>query len=73
MTILHFFKQFLHKSEGGAQHKYLQNLIKKIAQERGYKSTVEQQVLSGAGSVDIGIDGYGESLAIEISVTTNVT
>jgi hypothetical protein len=59
--------------KGGAQHRYLQNLIKKIAQERGFKATVEQEVLSGAGSVDVAIKGYGEAIAVEISVTTDAT
>lgn len=57
--------------KGGIQHRYLQNLVKKISNERGFKATVEKQVLSGAGSVDVAIEGHGKVLAVEISVSTD--
>ena len=59
------------EGKGGTQHRYLQNLIKKIAQERGYKADIEQQVLGGKGSIDVAIEGHGEKVACEITVTTN--
>ena len=36
---------------GGRQHKYLQELIKRLGESRGYRSTVEKQILGGAGQV----------------------
>ena len=63
--------QELHpEGKGGPQHRYLQNLVKRIAQERGYKATIEEAVLGGEGSVDVSIEGYGEKIACEITVTT---
>ena len=57
--------------KGGPQHRYLQNLVKKIAQERGYKATVEESVLGGEGGIVVAIEGYSEKIACEITVTTS--
>lgn len=57
---------------GGAQHKYLQNLIKRWAVSKGYRATIEQQILDGMGSVDVALDRDGQSIACEISVSTTV-
>jgi len=59
------------EKKGGIQHRYLQNLVKKISNERGFKATIEKKVLSGAGSIDVAIEGYETFLAMEISVTTD--
>lgn len=55
---------------GGAQHKYLQQLIKKWAEGRGYLATIEKEVLGGVGSVDVALEKDGGKIACEISVTT---
>lgn len=55
---------------GGAQHKYLQELIKHWAEEKGYRATIEKQILDGAGSVDVALEQEGFSIACEISVTS---
>jgi hypothetical protein len=57
---------------GGAQHKYLQNLIKRWAVSKGYHTTIEQQILDGMGSVDVALVRDGQSIACEISVSTTV-
>ena len=41
---------------GGAQHKYLQNLIKKWAESKGFRVTVEKTVLDGLGQVDVALE-----------------
>lgn len=56
---------------GGQQHKYLQQLIKKLAEGKGYKATIEDQVLGGTGSVDVGLEKDGYRIACEISITTS--
>lgn len=56
--------------KGGQQHKYLQQLIKRWGEERGYKSTIEKQV--SGGSVDVALEKGGQAIACEISVTTAV-
>jgi len=55
---------------GGRQHKYLQELIKRWAEERDFRVTVEKQVLDGLGSVDLAIEKGARSTACEISVTS---
>ena len=56
---------------GGTQHKYLQDLIKRWAETRGFRVTVEKPVLDGLGSVDVALEKNGcPSIACEICVTT---
>lgn len=56
---------------GGRDHRYLQNLIKRWAQGRGWRAQVEAPVLEGAGSVDVSLKRDEYALACEISVTTS--
>ena len=58
------------QGKGGTQHQYLQNLTKKIGQERGYHSIIENPVFGGLGSVDVSLDGFGKKIAVEVSVNT---
>jgi TraM recognition site of TraD and TraG len=55
---------------GGQQHKYLQQLIKRFAEDRDFKVTVEQPVLGGAGSVDLALERDNLRIACEISVSS---
>jgi hypothetical protein len=57
---------------GGAQHKYLQQLLKRWGEEKGYRATIEKPVLGGVGSVDIVLERSDISIACEISVTTTL-
>ncbi len=59
------------QGRGGTQHKYLQQLIKRSAEERGCRAEVEQPVLGGFGSVDVSLSNSEEKIACEISVTTS--
>ena len=56
---------------GGVQHRYLQQLIKRLAEERGYKAKIEQTVLGGKGIVDVSLEMENEKIACEITVTTS--
>jgi hypothetical protein len=56
---------------GGGQHKYLQQLIKRLAEEKGYKATIEGEVLGGVGSVDVSLEKAEFKIACEISITTS--
>jgi hypothetical protein len=58
------------QGKGGLQHQYLQNLVKKIGQERGYHSVIENPVFGGIGAVDISLDGFDTKIAVEVSVNT---
>jgi hypothetical protein len=57
---------------GGPQHKYLQSLIKRAAEDRGLRATVEKTVLDGHGHVDVALEREGLSIACEISISTDV-
>jgi hypothetical protein len=60
------------EGRGGPQHKYLQELVRRWASSKGYKTTIEKQILDGLGSVDVALEKDGRSIACEISVTTTV-
>jgi len=55
--------------KGGQQHRYLQSLVKQLAEQAGFKATVEAP-LEGGGQVDVLLEREGAVSAIEISVTT---
>lgn len=55
---------------GGAQHKYLQQLIKRLAEDKGFRVTIEQSVLGGTGFVDVSLEKDSKKIACEISVTS---
>jgi hypothetical protein len=52
------------------QHRYLQNLIRKIAEDKGYKATIEQPALEGYGKIDVALERNGKKIACEISITS---
>ena len=56
---------------GDKEHRYLQNLIKQLAHDRGFRAVIEQEVLGGAGSVDVALTVGTRAIACEISVTTD--
>ncbi|MHB0978149.1 MAG: type IV secretion system DNA-binding domain-containing protein [Minisyncoccota bacterium] len=55
---------------GGPQHKYLQQLVRKLAEDRGYTVTVERPVLDGHGHIDVHLQRDELSIGCEISVST---
>jgi len=57
---------------GGRQHKYLQQLVKRMAEDKGYRVTIEKPILGGLGSVDVALERDTVTVACEISVTTTV-
>ncbi|HEY1903070.1 MAG TPA: helix-turn-helix domain-containing protein [Terracidiphilus sp.] len=57
---------------GGPQHKYLQDLIRRWAEDRGYTVTIEKPILDGMGIIDLVLERRGAApIACEISVTTS--
>lgn len=55
---------------GGPQHKYLQCLVRKLAEDRGFTVSVEKRVLDGHGHVDVHLQRGDLSIGCEISVST---
>lgn len=52
-------------------HRYLQTLVKKMAEARGYTAILETQLPNGSGQVDVLLSKEAKTLAIEICVTTD--
>lgn len=55
---------------GGKEHRYFQNLIKEFAISKGYHAVIEEEILDGAGRVDVSLTFRAQRIACEISVTT---
>lgn len=56
---------------GGAQHKYLQGLVKQAGESKGYRATLEAAI--GSGRADVLLERDAERIAVEVSVTTSVS
>lgn len=59
------------KKKEETQHRYLQSLIMKMAEAKGYKAIIEMPTPDGKGSVDVSIEGNNIKIACEVSVTTD--
>lgn len=59
------------KAKDLSTHKYLQLLVKKMAEARGYIAVLETQIPGGNGQVDVLLTKENNSIAIEICVTTD--
>ena len=57
---------------GGDQHRYLQALVKRWAESRGFRASIEHEVLSGAGRIDVALEKPDLRIAVEVSVSTDV-
>jgi len=57
--------------KGNTYHRYLQTLIKRLAEQRGYKAIIEESTSDKMGRVDVGLEKEGIRIACEVSVTTN--
>jgi hypothetical protein len=57
---------------GGAQHQAIQQRLKTVAEELGFRAIIERQILDGQGSVDLLLERHPNVFAVEISVTTTV-
>lgn len=54
---------------GGQEHKYLQQLVKRLAEERGFRASIEEP--AGDGRADVVLRKADLSIAVEISITTD--
>ena len=52
------------------QHRYLQELVKRIGEKHGYLAVVEKEVFGGIGKIDVALEQEEQKIACEISVTT---
>jgi len=56
--------------KGGKKHKYLQNLVKGLAEQQGFRATIEAPM--PGGQVDVLLEQGGMQIAVEVSVSTPV-
>ncbi len=56
---------------GSDQHKMLQQLGKQWGEDRGFRAALEQDVLGGAGRVDLVLERDGTRIAVEICLTNS--
>ncbi len=54
--------------KGGSQHRYVQHLVKGLAEERGFRAVIEEAV--PGGQIDVALYREGLRVAVEISVTS---
>lgn len=57
--------------KGGPKHRYLQGLVKELAEQAGLRATLEAP-LKGGGQVDVLLEHGARMVAVEISVTTGI-
>lgn len=57
------------QTQNTQQHRYLQSLIKRMAESKGFLVTIEKPVLGGLGKVDLVLESDAIKIACEISVT----
>jgi hypothetical protein len=43
-----------------------------MSENKGYRATIEKEILGGIGKVDVAFEKDGRSIACEISITTNL-
>lgn len=59
--------------KGGPKHRYLQALVKELAETQGFRATIEAPVAGGGGGqVDVLLERDGVAIAVEVSVSTPV-
>ncbi|MCA1622479.1 MAG: type IV secretion system DNA-binding domain-containing protein [Acidobacteria bacterium] len=54
---------------GTQQHRYLQSLVKRMAENKGFLVTLEKQIFGGIGRIDVALENETRKIACEISVT----
>ncbi|MEM1141424.1 MAG: type IV secretion system DNA-binding domain-containing protein [Pseudomonadota bacterium] len=58
------------QGRGGTNHRYLQNLVKKLAEERGFTAEIEAPVLGRHGFIDVLLTSSAAKIACEIAIAS---
>lgn len=59
-------------ADGASQHRYLQSIIKRIGEGKGFVATIEREVFGGVGKVDVVLENEQLKIACEIAVTNTI-
>lgn len=65
------YLKHLEKQERVKQHQEIQNFIRTIARQRGFKAEIEKQTTSG-GRVDVALTHKNINIAIEVAITNSI-
>jgi Type IV secretion-system coupling protein DNA-binding domain len=55
---------------GGEQHKILQQFVRQLGEERGFRAVVEEEILRGAGRIDVALSKGDVRIAVEVAITS---
>lgn len=55
---------------GGKEHKYLQHLLRQLAEQRGFRVALEEELSDQSGRIDVVLRRENLAVACEVSVTT---
>ncbi len=58
---------------GGAQHKYVQELIRRWGEANGWKVDIEKAIHDGLGSIDVALERGDHRIACEVSIASTPT
>jgi hypothetical protein len=58
--------------KGGPKHRYLQSLVKELAEQQGFRATIEAPLRGALGQVDVLLEREAVTVAVEISVSTPI-
>ena len=56
--------------KGGPKHRYLQSLVKELAEAQGFRATIEAPLPGAKGQIDVLLERDGARVAVEVSVST---
>lgn len=59
-------------NESFREHRYLQNLVKRIGEDHGYRAEIEEQVFGGIGRIDVTLENDHARIACEIALSNSV-
>jgi hypothetical protein len=59
-------------THAGGQHRYLQSIVKRVAENKGFVATIEREVFGGVGKIDVALENETCRIACEIAVTNTV-
>ena len=59
-------------TETQSEHRYLQKIVKRIAEKYGLIATVEKQVSGGIGRIDVALENGAIKVACEVAVTNTI-
>jgi hypothetical protein len=70
-TVVPRQKNVVHEQKTDTEHRYLQNFIKTMGEQHGYKVNIEVPTKDGRGQIDVLLSKDNEIIAFEVSINTD--